>query len=117
MGFGTLALIALVGALGPVLATPSALRLPVVLGELLAGVVLGNTGFGILHPADPTFSFLGDVGFALVMFVGGTHVPMRDARLLASLRVGVLRAATVGLLSVGVAILIAGVFHTGHPAL
>ena len=117
MGFGTLALIALVGVLGPLLATPERWRLPVVLGQLLAGIALGNTGLQALHPDDRTFTFLADVGFALVMFVGGTHVPVRDATLRAALGLGAARAAVVGVVSVGVAIAISAAFDTGHAAL
>jgi len=117
VGFGTLALIVLVGLLGPSLAAPAHWRLPIVVGELLAGVVLGRTGTETLHPHDRTFAFLADVGFALVMFVGGTHVPVRDARLLAALRVGVLRAVAVGVLAVPTGLGLAAAFDTGHGAL
>ena len=117
MDFGTLALIALVAILGPLLATPRRWHLPVVLGELVAGVALGRTGFGTLHADNRTFTFLADVGFALVMFVAGTHVPVRDARLRSALRTGILRAVAVGLLSVGVGAALSAAFGTGHPAL
>jgi len=88
-----------------------------VLGELAAGVVLGRTGTGSLHPGDRTFAFLAEVGFALVMFVGGTHVPMRDARLRSALRVGVLRAAGVAVLALPAGFGLAAAFDTGHGAL
>ncbi len=117
VGFATLAVIALVGILGPLLATPERWRVPVVLGELVAGVALGNTGLRALHPGDRTFTFLADVGFALVMFVGGTHVPVRDATLRASLWLGAARAVVVGLIAVGVAVAVSAAFGTGHAAL
>ena len=117
MGFGTLALVVLVGLLGPLLATPSRWRVPVVLGQLLAGVALGRTGTGTLHPDDRTFTFLADIGFALVMFVGGTHVPVRDARLRSALRVGAVRAALVGVLAVPAGFGLAAAFGTGHGLL
>ena len=44
-------------------------------------MVLGVTGFGWLDAGDPTFTFLADIGFALVMFVAGSHVPVRDPQL------------------------------------
>jgi len=117
VGFGTLALVVLVGLLGPLLATPQRGRVPVVLGQLLAGVALGRTGTGTLHPDDRTFTFLADIGFALVMFVGGTHVPVRDARLRSALRVGALRAVAVGVLAVPAGFGLAAVFDTGHGLL
>ena len=117
MDFATLALISLVGVLGPLLALPRRWRLPVVAGELLAGVVLGRTGFDVLHAGDDTFTFLADIGFALIMFVAGSHVPVRDPNLRAGLRLGVLRAMAVGAVSVALAIGIADGFGTGHAAL
>ena len=117
MDFADLALIALVGIAGPLLSTPRGWRLPVVLGELLAGVALGRTGFRILHPGDATFTFLGQVGFALVMFVAGSHVPMRDDKLRPALLRGVLRAVAVGVLAVAAGYAISAMFETGHPGI
>jgi Kef-type K+ transport system membrane component KefB len=58
-----------------------------------------------------------NVGFALVMFVAGSHVPVGDRRLRQALPVGVLRAVVVGLVSVPVAVAIDQTFGSGHPAL
>jgi Kef-type K+ transport system membrane component KefB len=117
MTLADLALVALAGILGPVLAWRREWDLPIVLGELVAGFVLGQTGLRLLHAADPTFTFLSDIGFALVMFVAGTHVPVRDASLRRGLRTGLLRAALVGLVAVGAGTGIAALFGTGHAAL
>jgi Kef-type K+ transport system membrane component KefB len=115
--FGTLTLITAVALLGPLLALPARLRVPVVVGELAAGVALGPTGFGRLDAHEPVLAFLADVGFALVMFVAGTHVPMRDPALRRALRPGVLRAAAVGAVALLPAAALARGFHTGHTAL
>ena len=117
MDFATLALIALVGILGPLLAWPRRLRLPVVLGELGAGIVLGQTGLRVLDPSDSTFTFLANIGFALVMFVAGSHVPIRDQRLRAGLVTGAARAAAVGVVATALAVVISQAFGTGHAAL
>lgn len=51
-GFSTLALIAVIGmAGGPVLASVPRLRIPLVIGELAVGLLVGRTGFGIMMPA------------------------------------------------------------------
>jgi Kef-type K+ transport system membrane component KefB len=115
--FATLALIALVGILGPLLATPAGWHLPVVLGELVGGIALGRTGLRTLHPENATFTFLADIGFALVMFVAGSKVPVRDRILRSALGIGVLRAVAVGGLSVVAGLAISTVFGTGHAAL
>jgi Kef-type K+ transport system membrane component KefB len=117
VGFAMLALISAVAVLGPLLAVPRRWHLPVVLGELLVGVLLGRTGAGLLDAGDRTFAFLASVGFVLVMFVAGTHVPIRDPRLRGALRAGTLRAVAVGVLAVPVGFGIARLFHTGHAGL
>jgi Kef-type K+ transport system membrane component KefB len=117
VSFTTLAVISVAALLGPLLALPKHWHLPVVLGELVAGVVLGPTVVGYLDARNPTFSFLADIGFALIMFVAGSHVPVGDVRLRAELGAGALRAAGVGLLAVAPALLLAEVFHTGHTPL
>jgi Kef-type K+ transport system membrane component KefB len=106
-----------VAVLGPLLAVPQRWHLPVVLGELLNGVALGRTGAGLLDAGDRTYAFMASVGFVLVMFVAGTHVPIRDPRLRGALGVGALRAAGVGVLAVPVGFGIARLFDTGHPGL
>jgi Kef-type K+ transport system membrane component KefB len=117
VSFADLAVIMLVALLGPLLAVPRSWHLPVVLGELAGGIALGRTGIGYLDSSDPTFTFLADIGFALVMFIAGSHVPMRDAQLRKSLRSGVVRAVAVGVVAVGLGVLIARVFGIGHAPL
>ena len=80
MSFATLALIGAVALAGPLLALVPRLSLPMLLGELMAGIALGASGARVLHPSNTTFIFLANIGFALVMFVAGSHVPVRDAR-------------------------------------
>jgi len=117
VSFATLALIAGIAVLGPLLALPRRWNLPVVLGELIGGILLGPTGVDVLHAHNGTFSFLADIGFALVMFVAGSHVPVREARLRAALPAGLLRAVGVGVAAVAVGLLLAWLFGTGHGPL
>jgi hypothetical protein len=114
VSFTDLALVCAVALAGPLLATPRRWRLPVVLGELVAGVLLGASGFGVLDAGDTTFAFLGSCGFVLVMFVAGTHVPVRDPRLRTALRTGATRAALVGLVAVGLGYGVAELVGTSH---
>lgn len=117
MSFTVLAVICLVGLVGPLLALPRQWHLPIVLGELMAGVVLGRTGFGFLDPGDETFGFLAEVGFALVMFVAGTHVPVRDRRLRPALRIGATRAVAVAVAAVALGYALAAQAGTPHALL
>jgi Kef-type K+ transport system membrane component KefB len=117
MTFAQLAVICLVGLLGPVLAAPRQWHLPIVLGELVAGVVIGRTGFGWVDAGEPTYSFLADIGFALVMFVAGTHVPLRDPALRPALEAGLQRAVAVGAAAVVGGIVVARVAGIPHAPL
>jgi Kef-type K+ transport system membrane component KefB len=117
VSFSTLALIGVIALLGPLLAVPVRWHVPVLIGELVGGIVFGPTGFDVLKPQDPTFAFLAQLGFALVMFVAGSRVPVRDPRIRTALRSGALRAVAVGALAVPAGIGTAALFHTGHPSL
>lgn len=116
MTFGTLAVISLIAILGPLLALPR-WNLPVVLGELIAGIALGPTGIDWLHAQDTTLTLLAQIGFALVMFVAGSHVPVRDPRLRVALRIGTIRAVGVGVVAALLGVVVSTVFGTGHAAL
>ncbi|OJY50183.1 cation:proton antiporter [Pseudonocardia sp. 73-21] len=100
MTFGILALITVAGLAGPLLASLPRLGIPLVVGEIAAGVLLGRTGFGLIDPDQPTVAFLSDVGFATLMFVVGTHLPLRDAKMRASLPVAALGTVLVLALAV-----------------
>jgi Kef-type K+ transport system membrane component KefB len=117
MSFGLLALLVVAGLAGPLLALPGRWRLPMLLGELLAGVVLGPTVFDAVPVSDPTVTFLADIGFALVMFVAGSRVPVADPALRRGLRIGLARAVVVGVVAVLLAVAVNRVFDTGHTSL
>jgi len=116
-GFHTLALVAVVGMAGPLLAAVPRLRIPVIVGQLAGGVVIGRTGLGLVDAGDPTFVLLANIGFALVMFVVGTHVPIRDGALRSMLPGAALRAVLVGAVAAVLGVALAQVFGTGHAAL
>lgn len=116
-GFGTLALLTAVGFAGPLLASVPGLRIPVVVGELIAGLVLGKTGFGIVDSANPVFELLANIGFALVMFVVGTHVPVHNPQMRAGVPRALARAVAVGAAAAVLGVGLAALFGTGHAAL
>ncbi len=116
-GFHTLALLVAIGLAGPLLASLPGLRIPVVIGELFVGLVIGETGFGIVDPTDPTFALLANVGFALVMFLVGTHVPVRDSSLRSSMPKALVRAVLVGVVAAVFGVALVQLFGTGHAVL
>ncbi len=115
-GFHTLALLVVIGMTGPLLASLPRFQIPVIIGELVAGLVVGRTGFGIVDPTDATFTLLADIGFALVMFVVGTHVPVRDKTLRSEISKALLRAVAVGAVAAVLGVVLAQVFGTEHAA-
>jgi Kef-type K+ transport system membrane component KefB len=115
-GFETLALLTVIGLAGPLLASLPRWRIPVVIGELLAGLVIGKTGFAIIDDSDPTLQLLANIGFALVMFVVGTHVPVRDRQMRSAVPMALVRAVLVGAVAAGFGVALAAMFNTGHAA-
>jgi Kef-type K+ transport system membrane component KefB len=117
VNFGVLALIVLAGLAGPLLGAGRNAFVPVVIGEILAGVVVGRSGLGAVDPSDPTVQFLSDVGFAMLMFTVGAHIPLRDPRLPASLRSGSVAAGAVLLLAPLAGVAAAWFAATGDAAI
>ena len=116
MSFGTLLVIVLAGLGGPLLALSGRRFVPVMVGEIVAGVLVGHTGLGSVDPSHPTIFFLGQVGFAMLMLTAGMHLPLRDPRLPRSLRDGALLAVIVGVLAVPAGLAAADLAGTSHAA-
>ncbi len=116
-GFHTLALLTAIGLTGPLLASLPRLRIPVIIGELIAGLVIGKTGFGVVDVADPTFQLFANIGFALVMFVVGTHVPVRGSELRSAVPLAAVRAALIVGVAAALGVGLAAEFGTRHAAL
>lgn len=116
MSFGTLALVGLCGLCGPLLSAPSRGTIPVVVGEIAAGVVVGRTGLQAIDTGNPTLSFLSDVGFAMLMLNAGLNVPLHEGRIRAALGRGALAAGLVGVFAVAAALLVSRIGGVGHAA-
>jgi Kef-type K+ transport system membrane component KefB len=117
VSFGVLALIGLAGLAGPLLAMGRRAFVPVVVGELAAGVVLGDTGGRWLDPTVPTTVFLSAVGFAMLMFAAGLHVPIRSPGIGRGLRTGLVAAVVAGILAVPAGIAVAAITGSHHAAI
>ena len=116
-GFDTLTQLTAVGFAGPLLASLPRLRIPVIVGELIAGLVVGKTGFGVIDVANPTFQLLANIGFALVMFVVGSHVPVRGHEVRLAVPLALARVVLGGVVAVALGVGLAAEFGTGHAAL
>ncbi|RJP50831.1 MAG: hypothetical protein C4586_05325 [Anaerolineaceae bacterium] len=49
-------------------------RIPVVVGEILAGILIGPSVLGWVHTEDPTLEILAEIGFAFLMFLSGLEI-------------------------------------------
>jgi len=115
--FGILAVIVLAGLGGPLLGTSERRFVPVVVGEILAGILVGPAVLGVVDPHQPTISFLSEVGFAMLMLTVGMHLPLRDERLASALRGGAVLAALVGVLAVPAGLLAGQITGDGNAAI
>jgi Kef-type K+ transport system membrane component KefB len=52
------------------------LRQPAVLGELIAGVLLGGSVLGVLDPSDPVVAALAEIGVVVLLFQAGLHTDL-----------------------------------------
>jgi Kef-type K+ transport system membrane component KefB len=114
VSLASLALVLAVGLAGPALAASRRWAVPVAVGEIVAGVVVGRSGLGWVDPAEPVLVFLAQAGFALIMLVAGSHVPIGAPRLRPALRRGVGLAAFTGVLAVPAGLGLAAAFGTAH---
>jgi len=117
MSYGTLALVVAIGLLGPALTwLPRRLAPPVVIGEIAAGIAFGRTGTRTIVATQPTLAFLADIGFALLMFIVATNLPMRDRHLLRAARKSLWALAVTFGLAIALAPVLAAVTGLHRPA-
>jgi Kef-type K+ transport system membrane component KefB len=116
VNFETLLVIVLAGLGGPLLGVAGRRFVPVMIGEIIAGILVGPEVLDLVNPANGTVSFLGDIGFAMLMLTVGMHLPLRDRRLAGALRDGALLAGIVCLLAIPGGLLAASIAGTGHAA-
>jgi Kef-type K+ transport system membrane component KefB len=88
MSFELLFLLIVAGLVGPLLAGFRKLGIPMVVGEIVAGILIGNSGLRWVNPGEPTLQFISSVGMAMLLFLVGTRLPLRDSNLRSALRVG-----------------------------
>jgi Kef-type K+ transport system membrane component KefB len=86
--FTTLTLVVLAGLVGPLLAAGRRPRIPVLVGELIGGAILGRTGFQLIDPSVQPLTALSTLGFAMLMLESGAQVDIASPQL----RGGALRA-------------------------
>ncbi|TFG92778.1 MAG: hypothetical protein E4H15_02925 [Syntrophobacterales bacterium] len=70
----SLLLITFLAAAVPLLsARLSRFRVPVVVGEILAGMIIGKSGFNLVNPGE-ILAFISEFGFVILMFISGLEI-------------------------------------------
>jgi len=112
--FVQLTILVLAGLAGPMLAFGRRGLIPVVIGELVAGFVLGHTGFGVINSATQPLPVLSGIGFAMLMFSAGTHVDIASPAIRSGFARGVLALVAVAVTAVPLALLLDHALNIGH---
>ena len=115
--FAQLALVVAAGLLGPLLAAGRRPLVPVLVGELVAGAIIGRTGFGIIDPAAQPLPALSALGFAMLMLGAGTEVDLGSPQLRQGIARGGIALVVALVASIPAALLLVNVLHLGHVEL
>jgi len=54
------------------------LAIPIVVGEIVAGMIVGRSGFGRVVPDNGALDVLRELGFVLLMFLSGMEIDFRS---------------------------------------
>ena len=54
--------------------------IPIVVGEILAGMVVGRSGIAVVPPGDPLLIMLADFGIVFLMFLSGMEIDFQSLR-------------------------------------
>lgn len=119
--FRQLTLLGAAGLIGPILSSGRRSLIPVVMGELAAGAIIGKTGFELLEPHASVFPVFYSVGFATLMMTAGTHVDVRSPAIRTGAAKGAMALAVVLAVvlaaSVPLGLLISSGLGVGHQLL
>jgi Kef-type K+ transport system membrane component KefB len=115
--FTSVLLLVLAGLLGPLLAGGRRPLVPVLVGELIAGAILGRTGLHWIEPTAQPYPIFSALGFAMLMLGAGTEVDIRSPELRRAAARGGLALIVALAASVPVGLAVAAALHVGHPEL
>ena len=115
--FVQLTVLLLAALVGPALAYGCRGVVPVVIGELAAGIALGHTGVGAIDPTAQPLTAFRAIGFAMLMLTAGTHVDIGSPSIRRGFLRGVLAFAVVAVTAAPVGVLLDHAIGLGHPGL
>jgi Kef-type K+ transport system membrane component KefB len=115
--FREIALLVAAGLVGPLTAMWRRGLLPIVLGELAAGALIGDTGLRLINPKASAFPIFYSLGFAMLMLTAGTHVDVRSRAIRSGAARGALALLVVFVVAVPLGLLIGYGLGVGHQFL
>jgi len=115
--FTLLTLIVLAGLLGPLLAAGRRPLVPVLVGELIAGAILGKTGLNLIQPSAQPFPIFMSLGFAMLMLAAGTEVDLASKELRGGALRGGLALLVAAAASIPLGLAVSSFLRTSHPLL
>ena len=115
--FTSLTLLVLAGLLGPLLAAGRRPLAPVLVGELIAGAILGKTWLHLITPTSQPFPVFSALGFAMLMLEAGNEVDLGSKDLRGRVARGVLALLMALAVSLPVGLAVGRIFPTSHSPL
>lgn len=106
-------LIMFAGCVGTAIAGNKHVAIPLVVAEILAGAIVGKSGFNWLV-IGPDLNDWSNVAFAILLFIVGTNLPLRDPKIKAALNMGILATLASYALAIPVAVGVASLTHFAH---
>jgi Kef-type K+ transport system membrane component KefB len=113
--FAMLALIVAASIAGPALAAGRRPIVPVVVGEIGAGLVLGRSGLGWIDATVAPLPALSSIGFILLMFTAGAHIDFGAPAFRAGVGRGLAALGLVAVAAVSGAVLLVALTGVGAP--
>ena len=110
-----LALVVAASLAGPPLAAGRRPIVPVVVGEIVAGLVLGRSGLGWIDATVAPLPALSSIGFILLMFAAGAHIDFGAPAFRAGAGRGLAALALVAIVAIPGAILLVALTRVGAP--
>jgi Kef-type K+ transport system membrane component KefB len=113
--FAMLALVVAASLAGPPLAAGRRPIVPVVVGEIVAGLVLGRSGLGWIDATVAPLPALSSIGFILLMFAAGAHIDFGAPAFRAGAGRGLAALVLVAIVAIPGAILLVALTRVGAP--
>ncbi len=114
-----------------VLSKQKKIQLPIVVGEIIAGIIIGKSGFNVISISDPILEFLSHFGLIYLMFLSGIEIDFatllaapskttikggqKNKKTLPAIHLGLLSFGITILLSVGFAFLLSTLIPIKSP--